>query len=212
MQIKRVAGFGFEEFRRELRTQRWDDHRFYHQSRINQALHLVSALSFLAAYVLMFKDPVLAALVGWLVAMLTRQSGHFFFEPKGYDAVNQATHEFKERVKVGYNLRRKVVLHAIWALAPVFLWWNPSCGGLLPPAASPGAFLHNVGVLWLAIGGGALLLRMLQLFVIRDVRTGLAWVAKILTDPFYDVMQYWRAPYHLLRGELMDPMSGEQRA
>lgn len=29
-----------------LRVQRWDDHRFYHHSRINQALHLVSAISF----------------------------------------------------------------------------------------------------------------------------------------------------------------------
>ena len=29
-----------------LRVQRWDDHRYYHHSRINQFLHLISALSF----------------------------------------------------------------------------------------------------------------------------------------------------------------------
>ena len=29
-----------------LAEQRWDDHRFYHHSRINQSLHLVSACSF----------------------------------------------------------------------------------------------------------------------------------------------------------------------
>ena len=35
-----------------LATQRWDDHRYYHHSRINQTLHLISAISFVCAYVL----------------------------------------------------------------------------------------------------------------------------------------------------------------
>ena len=116
--------FHFEEpvcksFWAELQAQRWDDHRYYHHSRINQSLHFLSAISFLVAYVMMFKDPVMAALIGWLVAMVSRQSGHFFFEPKGYDNVNQATHEYKEQIKVGYNLRRKVVLHVVWILVAV---------------------------------------------------------------------------------------------
>ena len=51
-------------FFQALELQRWDDHRYYHHSRINQALHLVSAVSFLVAYALMFADPALAALVG----------------------------------------------------------------------------------------------------------------------------------------------------
>src|SRR5271156_2539171 len=93
-----------------LRVQRWDDHRYYHHSRINQSLHLLSALSFLCAYVLAFEDPAIAALIGWLVAMTSRQIGHLFFEPRGYDAVNQATDEYKEAIKVGYNIRRKIVL------------------------------------------------------------------------------------------------------
>jgi len=46
--------------------------------------------------------------------MVLRQSGHFLFEPQTYNAVNRATHQYKERVKVGYNLQRKVVLHAVW--------------------------------------------------------------------------------------------------
>ena len=58
--------------------------------------------------------------------MVSRQSGHFFFEPKGYDRVNRATHEHKEEIKVGYNLRRKVILHAVWALVPLVLWLDPS--------------------------------------------------------------------------------------
>ena len=47
-----------KNFLQELRTQRWDDHRYYHHSRINQSLHFVSAASFLFAYVMMFFDPV----------------------------------------------------------------------------------------------------------------------------------------------------------
>src|SRR5688500_13996166 len=97
-------------FAEELRLQRWDDHRFYHHSRINQSLHFISACTFMVAYGLLFADPALAALLAWLVAMLTRQSGHFFFEPKGYDHINQATHAHKEEIKVGYNLFRKWVL------------------------------------------------------------------------------------------------------
>jgi hypothetical protein len=41
--------------------------------------------------------------------------------------------------------------------------------------------------------------------LLRDLPTGLIWAIKILTDPFHDVKLYWRAPFHLLRGELLDP-------
>ena len=34
-----------KEFLRALENQRWDDHRFYHHSRINQTQHLISAIS-----------------------------------------------------------------------------------------------------------------------------------------------------------------------
>src|SRR5258707_1063210 len=126
-----------QRFLEALRVQRWDDHRFYHHSRVNQSLHLVSAISFLSAYAMMFEDPAIAALIGWLVAMTTRQVGHFFFEPKDYDEVNQATHEFKEEIKVGYNLRRKVVLLTIWALSPLPLWFDPQFSAFLRPHAAP---------------------------------------------------------------------------
>jgi hypothetical protein len=84
-----------QDFLTQLKIQRWDDHRYYHHSRINQSLHLLSAISFLVAYALLFKDPAIAALVAWLVSMTSRQAGHFFFEPLGYDHVNKATHEYK---------------------------------------------------------------------------------------------------------------------
>ena len=195
----------------ELRTQRWDDHRYYHHSRINQSLHFLSAISFIVAYAMMFKDPVISALIGWLVAMVSRQSGHFFFEPKGYDEVNRATHKFKEDIKVGYNLRRKVILHAIWALSPALLWLDPTFFGLFSPHASGAEFVRQIGEIWLIVGIGALLFRTVQLFFLKDVQTGLVWLTKIITDPFNDVKIYCKAPLYLLRGELIDPM-GEVEA
>lgn len=198
-------------FLQALSQQRWDDHRYYHHSRINQTLHLISALSFLCAYALLFTDPASAALLAWGVSMSTRQAGHFFFEPRGYDHVNRATHEHKEAIKVGYNLRRKIVLLTVWAAAPVLLWLSPSVGGLIQPALDFEGFLHDVGIAWLALGVGGLLFRTIHLFFLQGVQTGLVWATKILTDPFHDVMLYWRAPLHLLRGELIDPMHHAQR-
>jgi hypothetical protein len=199
-------------FLEALRQQRWDDHRYYHHSRINQSLHLVSAISFLFAYVMMFKDPAIAALVGWLVAMTTRQAGHFFFEPKGYDQVNQASHEHKEDIKVGYNLQRKVVLLMIWALSPLPLLFDPTLFGIFAPHADAIEFVRHVAQIWLVVGLGGLLFRMVQLFVLQDVQTGLVWVTKILTDPFHDIKLYYKAPLYLLRGELIDPAIGSHRA
>jgi len=194
------------EFLLALKEQRWDDHRYYHHSRINQSLHLVSALSFLCAYVLLFTDPVGAALVGWLISMASRQIGHFFFEPKGYDDVNDATHEHKEDIKVGYNLKRKIVLQAIWAMSPIILLIEPTLFGVFEPHASPAEFVHHVGQIWLTLGVGGLIFRTVHLFFLRDVQTGLVWLTKILTDPFHDIMLYHRAPLYLLKGELIDPM------
>jgi hypothetical protein len=192
-------------FFRQLRIQRWDDHRYYHHSRINQTLHLISAISFLVAYALLFVDPAAAALVAWLVSMTTRQSGHFFFEPLGYDQVNQATQETKEAIKVGYNLRRKIVLLSIWAAAPVLLWLQPTAFGLFEAASTFEGFARHVGLLWLAIGVGGLLFRTVQLFLIKGVLDGLVWMSKILTDPFHDIYLYHKAPLALLRGELIEP-------
>jgi hypothetical protein len=188
-------------FLQTLKVQRWDDHRYYHLSRINQALHLVSAISFLVAYAYLFIEPPVAALIAWLVSMVSRQSGHFFFEPKGYDHVNQATHEYKEAVKVGYNLQRKVVLMAIWAALPVVLWLQPDFFGLLQPHEQLSDFVLNVGWLWLWLGVGGLLFRMAQLVWLQGWVAALAWVTKILTDPVHDILLYWKSPWYLLQGE-----------
>jgi hypothetical protein len=193
-------------FLQALKIQRWDDHRYYHHSRVNQALHLVSALTFLTSYGLLFFDPVLAALLAWVVAMWSRQIGHFFFEPRGYDHVNQATHEHKEEIKVGYNLQRKIVLLSLWGAVPAVLYLEPDLFGWIAAAETFEAYLRQVGAAWLVLGIGGLVFRTVHLFFLKDVQTGLVWMTKILTDPFHDVKLYWRSPLHLLRGEWIDPM------
>jgi hypothetical protein len=201
--LRRVS---VKEILRELAVQRWDDHRYYHHSRINQSLHLLSAVSFLVAYVLLFINPAAAAILGWCVSMTSRQAGHFFFEPRGYDEVNKATDEFKEAVKIGYNIRRKIVLMAAWLLLPLVLWATTAGNG-----APIGEFLHTLGMWWLALAVAGLLFRVGQLWVTQNLLTGLTWALKILTDPFHDVALYYKAPLYLLRGELIDPMTHVHR-
>ena len=192
-------------FREMLDEQRWDDHRYYHHNRINQSLHLLSSLTFVAVYVLLFTHPVAGALIGWTFAMIIRQVGHFFFEPKSYDEHNQATHEEKESVKVGYNLKRKVILLSIWALSPLVLYLEPSLFGIFTPHTDFDGFITNLSRIWLVLGVGAVLFRTVHLFFLKDVKTGVVWLTKIVTDPFHDIMLYHRAPLQVLRGEMYDP-------
>ena len=125
--------------------------------------------------------------------------------------MNQASHEHKEEIKLGYNLHRKVVLMAIWVAIPLVLWLAPSLGGWIEPAGDFREWLHDLGLAWLGLGVAGLLFRVAQLAVQQDLGTGLVWAFKILTDPFHDVALYWRAPLHLLRGELIDPMDHARR-
>jgi hypothetical protein len=190
-------------FDEELRIQRWDDHRYYHQSRVNQSLHFLSACTFLVTYALLPFYPAAAIVVGWIVAMWVRQIGHFFFEPKGFDHVNQASFAEKEAIKVGFNLQRKVILLVLWALVPLALYGVPALAGAPPDFDR---LVDQVGWAWLALALLGLFARTGYLMATRSAQTGLVWMTKILTDPLNDIRQYWRAPLHLLRGEWLDPM------
>jgi hypothetical protein len=194
-------------FLEELQKQRWDDHRFYHHNRINQFLHLVSACCFVASYILVFYSPAAAALVGWLLSMGLRQTGHFFFEPKTYDNVNKATHDFKESVKVGYNLQRKVILLSIWALTPIVLYFSPNLFGLIQAHTSFEQYINTVALAWLFIGFGAISFRTIHLFKLLGVQSGLVWFTKIITDPFHDIKIYHKSPYYIIKGEMYDEMT-----
>jgi len=199
-----LLGDDVTTFFEALRIQRFDDHRYYHHSRINQTLHLISAISFVVAYAYLLIDPVISALIAWLISMTTRQSGHFFFEPLGYDEVNQATHEYKEEIKVGYNLNRKIVLLSIWAIMPMALYVQPGLFGFIEPWENLTEWVRQVGAAWLLLGVAGLLFRTVHLFFLKDVQTGLVWMTKILTDPFHDIILYHKAPLYLLKGELID--------
>jgi hypothetical protein len=199
-------------FFEELHQQRWDDHRYYHHNRINQFLHLISATCFLASYILIFVNPVAAVMAAWPLAMIVRQIGHFFFEPKTYDEVNQATHEYKESVKVGYNLRRKVVLLSIWAASPIVLYSNPALFGFFSPDEVARGFLYNLSIVWLIVGIGAVIVRAAHLFFLSGLQAGIVWATKILTDPFHDWKIYHKAPYYIGKGEMYDDMKEWYRA
>ncbi|QZH74125.1 MAG: hypothetical protein JY451_10260 [Erythrobacter sp.] len=186
-------------FREQLREQRWDDHRYYHHNLVNQSLHFVSATTFIVAYLIAWYQPWLAALLGWGIAMTSRQAGHFFFEPHDYDQVNDCSHEYKEEIKVGYNLMRKVVLMGLWAASPLLLVIEPTLFGLVTPHTGVVSFLENLGMMWLALGVGGLLFRTVHLFFLRDIETGIVWATKIITDPFNDFRLYCRAPGQLAR-------------
>ena len=43
----------------------------------------------------MNRYPLVSALFCWLVSLTSRQAGHFFFEPRGYDHIYKASHELK---------------------------------------------------------------------------------------------------------------------
>ncbi len=193
-------------FMEELREQRMDDHRYYHRHYVNQSLHLLSGLCFLTTYVLVFINPIVAAIFGWVIAMWPRQIGHVWFEPREYDETNQATFAHKESIKVGFNLRRKLMLFIAWLCVPAVLRLSPSFFGLFQPWTDTTTYLHTLGVLWLSLGGVGLAGRAIFLCATRSVQTGVVWATKIVTDPFHDVMIYARAPLHLLKGEKLDPM------
>jgi len=188
-----------------LRQQRWDDHRYYHHSRINQFLHLISALSFIVAYIYLFIDPVVSAYIAWLISMTTRQAGHFFFEPKDYDTYNQATQDHKEAIKIGYNLKRKRVLIACWLAVPLLAYFDAALFNFVMPDAAPDTLLDRIGWGWLWLGLAAVVFRMIQLTAIQSRRVALVWCIKILTDPFHDAIIYRKSPIYLMQGQLIDP-------
>src|SRR3984885_12851771 len=88
---------------------------------------------------------------------------------------------------------------SIWALSPIVLLADPTMVGLVAAPKTWAQFAQHLGYLWLSVGLSGLLFRTVQLFLIKDVMTGLAWATKIITDPFHDIKLYHAAPAMLLR-------------
>ena len=186
--------------------QRWDDHRYYHHSRINQSLSPGQRAQLHRRLRAPLREPAVAVLVAWLLAMPSRQLGHFFFEPKGYDEANQATHEYKEGVKVGYNLYRKSSCSRSGPCRRCCSCSIRRCSGCSSRHGLVRVRQQHLDRSGWSRRRRAWSFRTVHLFFLRDVQTGLVWCTKILTDPFHDVKLYHKAPIHVLRGELFDPI------
>ena len=71
-----------------------------------------------------------------------------------------------------------IMLLVVWGLAPVALVLAPTLFGLFAPPATRMDFVRQVGLLWLLVGIGGGLFRMIELFATRGVGTGLIWAIK----------------------------------
>lgn len=185
-----------KNFSDELEEQRMDDHKFYHQSKWNQTFHFFSALCFLFSEIWIFIDPILAAYISW-ASMIPRQAGHFFFEPKGFDHIHNLSHEYKESIKVGYNLfRKRLLLSSVFLIAPIVTFIY---------SESMKEMYINYGVLMLLISLFAILSRVLYLSFYHSPRTAAIWAFKIITDPINDIKLYWYSPIELMKGIKYEP-------
>jgi hypothetical protein len=205
--MKHTAGDSVMNFFEELKQQQWDDLRFYHQNRINQSLHLFSAISFLITYVLLFVDFTAAVFFGWFVAMVPRQIGHFVFEPHDYDNIHNVTDEYKESIKVGFNLKRKVVLISVWLGSTVWAYVDPTLLGTTKAYTNFSEFLDNLASVWAIVAIGGLLFRTSQIMYKQSLQSGLVWLYKIITEPVYNLPVYYKAPFLALKGDMIDPMT-----
>ena len=157
---------------KELSKVRNDDHIYYHNNVINRKLHFFSGLTFILCYSLILEHFTTSVYLAWLVAMPLRQIGHFIFEP---------SNEETEEIKAGYNLQRKAILHTTVYIPPVMLYIN---------GIYSSTFL---AVIWFLIAILALLSRGVYLMTTVNNEHGIAWMIKIVTDPFHDVYLYHSA-------------------
>ena len=95
---------------------------------------------------------------------------------------------------------------AVWAAIPVIAYFSPASLIWAVPTENHQDFVGLTAMWWLYLGVGGMLFRMLQLWIQDSYVSALAWGLKIMTDPFHDVKLYYRAPLHLMKGQLIDPM------
>ena len=76
--------------------------------------------------------------------------------------MNNATNAYKEEIKVGFNQHRKIVLLIVWGAAPLALFFFPTLFGIFALPVDRIDFVRHVGSIWLAIGIGGGLFRMIQ--------------------------------------------------
>ncbi len=183
-----------KKFSKTVTNQRNDDDRYYHQSTWNQTFHLISAFGFLFCYFLLFKGRIAdAGILAWLI-QIPRQCGHFFFEKHTYDVIHGMSHEEKESIKPGYNLKRKKILIVIIFCGLLFSIFN----------ANSSSVYDSIGHSCVVISLLAYIIRIVTLSIQSSPIEGLAWGYKILTDPFNDIRIYMKSPLKLFRGQFYE--------
>ena len=85
-------------------------------------------------------------------------------------------------------------------------YFDSTLFGLFEPHYGAKELVRHIGQVWFVLGVSGLIFRSIQLCFVRDPLTGLVWATKILTDPFHDIKLYYRAPFYLLRGDMLDEM------
>ena len=100
---------------------------------------------FLVAYVLVFTDPAIAALIGWLVAMRAGKPVTSSSSPRATTRSTRRPTSTRKRSRSATTCNRKIVLLAIWALSPLLLWFDPTLFGMFAPHRTAGEFVRHVG-------------------------------------------------------------------
>ena len=145
---------------------------------------------------LMFVDPALAALIGWLVSMTHPAGRSFLLRAEGL----RPRQSGDPRVQGGDQGRlqsaaARSCCMTIWALSPLVLYLDPTLFGLFEPCDLAGGF-HAPGCQGLAGGraSAACCSAPSTCSSSATCETGLVWMTKILTDPFHDIRLYYKAP------------------
>ena len=148
--------------------QRWDDHRYYHHSRINQSLHLVSALELRVRLRLLFVDPAWPRCSAGCVV-----DDHAPGRPLLLRAARATTTSTRRPTSTRKRSRSATTCAARSCCSSAVGAGAAGAAGstatLLRPVRrrrSARRLVHDVGMVWLALGVGGLLFRTVQLFVI----------------------------------------------
>jgi len=147
-----------------------DDHRYYHHSRVNQALHFVSATSFVCAYADGVPDPAMPALIGWLVAMTTRRWATSS-SSRGHTIRSTRPPTITRKKSSRYNIKPKLCCSPCGPASPLLLVLESDAARGLRTPMPCAELVRHVGELWLVVGLAGIAFRAIQLFVLKDFQT-----------------------------------------
>lgn len=188
-------------FIKEIQFQLQQDHDYYHNSLMNQSLHLFSGCLNITSMIILVSASFDQAMLLFLFSWTVRQSGHFFFEPKDFDEKANKTFEQKEEEKIGANLERKrfmiggLVLSLIgFLLLPDKLMAIANTFGYQTQEAFNALMFCSFSVFI-----ASWVLRALWLITFHGPLRGLSWFFKILYDPINDIVLYKGSPIKLLK-------------